>query len=225
MAIKKGDFISLTFVGKLKETGQIFDLTDEALAKKEKIHNPQANYGDKTICVGEHQVVRGLDAFLVGKDLNKKYSVELTPEEAFGKKDARLLKLVPASTFKKQQIKPFPGLQLNMDGKLGVVRTVSGGRIIVDFNHPLAGRDIVYEFTIKKEVKDMGEQLQCYLDFLFNDKVDCSVKEGKAVIKTTVPEQVQDSLKKQLKKLIPGLKDVQFGTKQKEEKKQPLKHK
>lgn len=207
MVIKKGDFVELDFVGRIKETNQIFDLTDEGLAKKENIHNPKLTYGPKIICVGEGQLVKGIDTFLEGKDL-KTYTVHLAPEQAFGKKDARLLKLVPLSTFKKQKIQPFPGLQLNIDNHLGIVRTVSGGRIIVDFNHPLAGRNIVYELTVKRQVKDTQEQLQHYLNNLFSKEVNCKVEKDKATITMTVPEHLQKPLKDQVQKIIPVLKEI-----------------
>tara|TARA_Y100000310_G_scaffold138289_2_gene137274 strand:- start:67232 stop:67903 length:672 start_codon:yes stop_codon:yes gene_type:complete len=207
MTIQKGDFVELDFVGRIKETNQIFDLTDEKLAKKENIHDPKQTYGPKIICVGEQQLVKGIDKFLIGKEL-KTYTIDVTPEQGFGKKDARLLKLVPLSTFKKEKIQPFPGLQLNIDNHLGIVRTVSGGRIIVDFNHPLAGRNLIYELTIKRQVKDTQEQLQHYLNNLFNKEVKCKVEKDKATITMTVPEHLQKPLKEQVQKVIPALKEI-----------------
>ena len=38
--MQKGDFLRIEYVGRVKLTGEIFDLTDEALARKEGIHNP-----------------------------------------------------------------------------------------------------------------------------------------------------------------------------------------
>ena len=47
------------------------------------------------------------------------------------------------SAFKKENITTQPGLQITVDEAVGMVKTVSGGRVIVDFNHPLSGKDIV----------------------------------------------------------------------------------
>ncbi|MFS6939009.1 hypothetical protein ACDX33_11095, partial [Neisseria animaloris] len=73
-------------------------------------------------------------------------------EEAFGKRQVNLIKLVPTNIFTKQNMTPVPGLHVNLDGIYGVIRSVSGGRTIVDFNHPLSSHDLVYEVDIKRIV-------------------------------------------------------------------------
>ena len=85
MKIKKGDFVELDYVGMLTEEGKIFDLTSEKLAKEKGIHQAHRHYGAKIICVGEGNIVRGIDEFLVGKE-TRTYTLPLSPEQAFGKK-------------------------------------------------------------------------------------------------------------------------------------------
>ena len=208
--IKKGDFIALQFIGKIADTGDVFDLTKEADAKAAGIHKDNIAYGPKIICVGEYQIVKGVDDFLMGKEVGKAYTVTLEPEQAFGKKDAKLMKLVPISTFKKQNIKPFPGLQLNIDGRLGVVRIVAGGRITVDFNHPLAGRTVTYKLTVERVVTDTKEKLDNFLTNIFNNNVTCDVKDGVATVNLPIPEQMHKPLNEHLKKIIPELKELKF---------------
>ncbi len=215
MTIKKGDFIELDYIGRIQETGDIFDVTSAAIAQEHKIYNPKAHYHSQIICVGEKQVVPGLDAALVNKDEKKSFTVALPPDQAFGKKDPKLMQLVPLQTFHKQQINPFPGLQLNLNGMLGTVRTVSGGRVIVDFNHPLAGRNVTYEVTIKRVVTKDEEKLQGLLHTLFQRDVVCSVKEGKAHIDLPLQAEMQKHVIDHLKKLIPGLKEITFSQPQK----------
>jgi len=142
MAIKQKDFIEIDYTGKVKEDNVIFDTTDEKAAKENDIHNEEMTYGPVIICVGEKHVIKGLDDWIAGKEIGE-YDVDLKPEDAFGKKDAKLLKLIPTNVFLKQQISPMPGLQVNMDGVVGTIRSVSGGRIFVDFNHPLDRKSVV----------------------------------------------------------------------------------
>lgn len=215
MALKKGDFVEIDYIGKIKEGGAVFDVTSADVAKKNNIYNPKAHYHSQIICVGERQVVPGLDRFLVAKDL-KTYTVELQAEEAFGKKDPKLMRLLPLAHFHKEKIDPFPGLQLNLNGMLGVVRTVSGGRVIVDFNHPLAGRNVIYEITIKRIITKDEEKLRGLLHALLQQEVSCSVKEGKVVIELSLPEQLQKQFTEHIKRLISGIKEVTFS--------QPAKH-
>jgi len=166
MKIKKRDFIELDFIGRVKENNQIFDLTEEKVAKENDLYNEKQKYGPLKICVGEKQVVKGLDEFLEGKETGKNYTISLKPEEAFGKKNPKLMQLIPLRSFKKHNIKPQVGLQINMDGMMGIVRSVSGGRVIIDLNHPLAGKEVTYEIKIKRVMTDVKEKIQTILDLV-----------------------------------------------------------
>ncbi|MDP4012539.1 MAG: peptidylprolyl isomerase [Candidatus Nanoarchaeia archaeon] len=213
MAIKKGDFIEVDYIGKLLDSNEIFDLTKEEDAKKNKVHNPRAKYGSKKVCVGEGQLVNGLDEAFIGKDLDKIYNIELTPEKAFGKKDAKLMKIVPTNIFTKQNIRPMPGLQVNIDNSIGTIKTVSGGRTIVDFNHPLAGRDVKYEFKITKIIKDDKEKIETLINpitNMLNITPEIEVKEGNAKIKTHMKDLFEKTFKEKITKLIPSVKKVAF---------------
>lgn len=205
---KKNDFIEIEFTGKIKETNQIFDLTDEELARQNKIHNPNAAYGPVIICLGQNDVIPGLDEQLQKKELNKTYNIDIEPEKAFGKKDPKLMKLVPFSVFKKQNIRPFPGLQININNMIGVIRTVSGGRIIVDFNHPLAGRTLTYQLKINKIITDTKQKLNATLTLhIKNPKFE--IKNSTAQIHN-IPEQIQEIYKKRILETIPEIKKIEF---------------
>lgn len=191
MAIKKGDFIQINYTGRLANgEKELFDTTQVDIAKAENVYNPKTKYGPVTIIVGEGHVLPGLDRALEGKDVGT-YHFHLADVDAFGKKNAKLMKLIPAKFFKRDNIKPFVGLQVNIDNELGVVRSVNGGRIIVDFNHPLASKDVTYDVEIIKLVTDLKEQVQAFFGVLGVPADDVRV-EGKnvtIVMKQLLPEQ------------------------------------
>jgi len=209
MILKEKDFIELDFVARDKETSRIFDLTDESLAKKEKLYNKDMSYGPVIICLGENQIIKGIDFFLIGKEINKEYKVEIKPEDGFGKKDSKLLRLIPLKVFKTQNIVPFPGLQVNIDGLFGIVRTVSSGRSIVDFNHPLAGHWLIYDVKVIRLVTDDKEKVNSLLGF-FLKSPEIDLNEGKLGIKSKIAEPIQKMLEERIKKLIPGIKEIRF---------------
>jgi len=210
MKIKDKDFVEIEYTGKIKELNQVFDTTSEETAKKEKIYNEKMSYGPVIVCIGEKHLLPGLDKKVAGKETGKEYEITLTPEEGFGKKSAQLLKLVPAKVFKQQQIVPMPGLEINVDGMPGIIRTASGGRIIVDFNHPLSGKELNYKIKIKKIIKEKKEKLKSLLRIELNIKdVKAEIKENKAKIEK-IPEQVQENLKKRILDLIPEIKEIEF---------------
>jgi len=218
--IKKHDFIEIEYTGRIKETNKIFDLTDENLAKKENIYNPKASYKPVIICIGNHDIVPGLEDFLIGKKPGK-YKVELKPEQAFGKKDPKLIKIISTNKFNKQEIKPFPGLQVNIDGLIGMIRVVSGGRTIVDFNHPLAGRNIVYEVKVNKIIKTDKEKLESFTKLHLN--TEASLENNIAKIKKGLSKELEQEFSKKIKKLIPSVKQVKFVSESKSKENTPKK--
>jgi FKBP-type peptidyl-prolyl cis-trans isomerase 2 len=205
--IKKNDFIEIEFTGIIKESNQVFDTTSEEVAKKEKMHNPEAKYNPIIICVGQGQLVKGLDEQLEGKEL-KEYEIEIEPEKAFGRKNPKLLKILSTSSFKKQNLTPYPGLQVNIDGFMGIIRTVTGGRTIVDFNHPLSGRTLIYKIKINKLVTDKKSQIDSLISTIIRDpKIE--IKEDTAHIKAKLlpQEEIQKELVKKIKELT-NIKNV-----------------
>jgi hypothetical protein len=64
---------------------------------------------------------------------------------------------VPLQNFFEQKINPFPGLVVRIGNAMGKVQSVGSGRVRIDFNHPLAGRDVEYSIRLDKEYKDKKE--------------------------------------------------------------------
>jgi len=227
MTIKNKDFVEVEYTGKLKEDNSAFDTTDEKTAKENNIHSEKMIYGPVVICVGEKQLLAGLDKQLEGKEIGKEYTIELKPEEAFGKKDAKLLKMIPLRIFKEQGITPVPGLQVSIDGMLGTIRTATAGRMIVDFNHPLSGKEIIYNIKINKIVTDNKEKIKEYVKLQLNQKdidVELSNNEAKVKLKAELPKEITEQFNKKLKELIPEIKKLDFEVeKQKEEPKKETK--
>src|SRR3989344_5633353 len=208
MAIKKGDFIEMDFVGKIKDTNEIFDLTKESVAKEKKLYNPRFSYKPVIICVGDGDLIKGLDEKIVGKDKGK-FTIEIKSEEGFGKKDTNLLKLVPIKIFIKENLKPFPGLNVNINGLIGTVRSVSGGRVIVDFNHPLSGRDLVFEIEIKKVLKEEKEKIESIVSKFSND-FKISLEKNNLTIKVNLNEKIKEELKKKIQNHFSSIKEIKF---------------
>ncbi|HIG96575.1 TPA: peptidylprolyl isomerase [Candidatus Woesearchaeota archaeon] len=170
--MKKGDFVELNYTGTLTQEKLVFDTTEEKIAKQQEIYNADATskYKPAIICVGQNSIVKGLDDELVGKELNKEYTIVLPPEKAFGKKDAKLIQLVPTSKFLQQKIQPIPGLQVTIDNEVGTIKMVSGGRTLVDFNHPLASKEVSYTIKALRIVTDTKEKLTALMRLQFNEE-------------------------------------------------------
>ena len=122
--IKKGEFVRIDYTGKLKDSGIIFDTTNADIAKANNAFDPKVEYKLKSVCVGEGHILSGLDKELENHKIGDIFTVTLQPEDAFGKKSAKLIQLISANKFKSQRITPRPGLQVNVDNNLGDRKSV-----------------------------------------------------------------------------------------------------
>ena len=163
--LKKDDFIEVDYTGKLADSGEVFDTTNAEIAKKADIPSDR-KYESVVVQLGKNHLLKGIERQLEGKEIGNEYKFKVSPEEGFGKKTAKLIQLVSTAKFREQKIVPMVGMQVNIDGVVGVIRAVSGGRVIVDFNHPLAGRELEYEVVVKRKVTDVKERLGQCLRFL-----------------------------------------------------------
>ena len=211
--IKNHDFVEIEYTGRIKEDNSIFDTTEEKIARENNAYDKNADYSSAIICIGEGNILKDLEEQMIGKETEKEHKFEISSDDAFGKKDARLLQLIPANKFRKQNIQPVPGLQLNIDGVFGVVKTVSGGRCYVDFNHPLAGKDLVYDVKKKRIVDDNKEKLNSLLKRHLRIKdAEIGLKEDSATIsiKQKMPVESQEKFKKIVQRTIPDIKSINF---------------
>lgn len=174
---RKRDFVEIEFVG--LANGEIFDTNIKKEAEKIDLKIEEKPL---VVCIGQAMVVKGFDKELEEKELGKKYKIKLSPENAFGKRNASLIKIIPLTVFKEKDVSPVSGLMLNLDGMIAKILSVSGGRVITDFNNPLAGKDIEYEFTIKKKVTDEKEKVNALQDFFFKKRFEFKIN-GRIIFK------------------------------------------
>lgn len=174
MAVQKNDFIEIEFIGKIKDTQEIFDTN-----MKSEINNSKLNFQAKQyiISVGHGMTIKGLDADIEGKEIGKEYSADFQAEDAFGKRNSSMVRMIPLKFFLGQKIMPQKGQILNIDGTIVKVISISGGRVLVDFNNPLAGKVVSYKYKILRKIEDQNEKINALQDFFFQNKFDFIVKD------------------------------------------------
>ncbi len=190
--IEEGDFILVEMTGRTLETDEVFDTTDEELAKTEGIHDEEKTYGPKLVVVGEGWVLKGLDDRLAGLKLEETAEVEIPPEEAFGERNPENVRTIPFRVLRSKGVNPVVGQQLEIDGRTAVVRSIGGGRVQLDYNHPLAGRRIVYHVkpTVKHESDEDKIRALLGRRFLGIDLALFKLKILKTKVKIEIPEEI-----------------------------------
>ena len=105
-----------------------------------------------TFVMGDGSMARGLELALYGLKVGDKQIVELDPLHAYGYPDPENVHTLPRSEF-------APELPLDIDSVLsfstpsgeeipGTIKEVSEDEVVVDFNHLLAGHDLIFEVEI-----------------------------------------------------------------------------
>jgi len=202
--MKVGDFIRLEYTGKIKETGKVFDTTNEEIAKKEGIYNHKTKYGPIPIIVGDKKIIKGVDEALLNMNIGEKKTIEIPPEKGFGYRNSKLIKIIPQSEFKKQKITPHPGMPISVDGILGRVMSVNSGRVKVDFNNPLAGKVLIYEVEIKEKIEDNEKKVLAICEYYGADvsKVSMEKNSVKIVLSKELPKNIKEKIADDIKKHI-----------------------
>ncbi len=164
--MERGSFVYVELTGKVKSTGEVFETTKEEVAKASGIYREGVKYKPRLVIVGEGMLLKRLEEELEKMEVGEKRLVELKPEEAFGERREDLVKLLPLSEFRERNVKPKPGDVVYFNGVPARVLSVSGGRVSVDFNHPLAGKEVVYEIEIEGVVEDDKEKVKALVEEL-----------------------------------------------------------
>jgi len=177
LAVQEGSFVRLSYTGKIGD--RVFDTTDESAAKEAGIHNAQAVYGPVLVRVGSRHVVIGLDDALVGKEPGDEGTVEVPPEKAFGAHDDSRMESVSIGKFAE---KPSIGQSVEVDNREGTVANIIGRRVVVDFNHPLAGKTATYTFRVEEIVDSQPEQIKGLISLYTQRSMEVTVEGGVVTI-------------------------------------------
>ena len=175
---KKEDFVEIKFTG--FADGKVFDSN---IPEDLKQLNDKAVPEKTTVIIGQKMVVKGLDDYLEGKELNKNYTISINSKDAFGPRKTELVRTMPLKIFHEQKIQPVPGASFIFDNQLAKVIAVSGARVTTDFNNPLAGKDIVYQFTISQIVDNLKEKTETVCKLIFRHVPEISVENDLITIK------------------------------------------
>ncbi len=140
--VQNGDTVNIEYEGRL-ESGEVVEVSQET--------------GPVEFAVGSGIMPAGFEKALIGMTEGEEKTITLTPDEAFGPRDENLLHTVKISVFG-EKIKPKAGMVLGMtlekEGQPhkvpALVTAVNGEDVSIDFNHPLAGKTLLYKLRLKQ---------------------------------------------------------------------------
>lgn len=200
--MEKGDLVLIDYVG--KQDGEIFDLSNEERAKDEGLYNEDMDYGSVPVLIGEGYVIEGLEEALEDMEAGDEESLEIPSEKAYGKRDSDNIETYPEKEFKKQDVSVRPGDRVMVGNRQGRVLSRSSGRVRIDFNHPLSGKDLEYEVEVIEKVDDDEKKAEKIFDYRLGHG-DIKFDGDKAVIDHDIdghdhelPENVKEEIKEEI---------------------------
>ncbi|MFC7096133.1 FKBP-type peptidyl-prolyl cis-trans isomerase [Halobaculum marinum] len=193
--IQNGDFVRLDYTVRTAtedddEEGRVVDTTRVEVAEEAGIDDDEYDFSPRTIVVGEGHVFGAVDEDLLGKEVGDENTVTVPAAEAFGEFDPDDVRTVSAEKIPEDD--RYPGAQVTIDGEQGYVETVIGGRSRVDFNHPLAGDDLEYEYEIVGLVDDDEEKAAGLIGMYLQETPEVRIEEETVEEEVTVESDDED---------------------------------
>ena len=193
MTFNKGSLILLDYTAKIKDTGEVFETTIEEEAKKHSLHDHNVKYQPKLVSIGENPpwVIKGLDEALQNTSVGDKKTIELSADKGFGERKKDLVRMIPLRKLGEDAEKVSIGDTIEVDNKKGTVRFIGSGRVQMDYNHRFAGKIILYNVNVLKELKSDEEKIPGILKrhLPVKDEEISFNKNGKTV-DITIPKEI-----------------------------------
>lgn len=204
--MKHGDFVKVDFIGSLAGTGKVFDFTQADVAKQEGIFSDKEKYEPTLVILGAGMILPGVEKQLLEMKVGEKKDFSVPVEEGFGPRNPKLVKTFSLQPFLKQKVSPSPGSFVDIDGLRGKVQSVSGGRVRVDFNNPLAGKELQYQVTVVSVISDPAEKISSLFSrlglpckaFVEGEKL---VVESEKPLPTDIKNVIEESVAKWVKEV------------------------
>ena len=134
---KKGDNVKVHYKGTLT-TGEQFDSSEgrEPLA----------------FTVGAGQMIKGFDDAIPGMTVGEKKKINIAPSDAYGEKNKEAIIEFPKANIP-ADMKLEPGMKLQLQNQAGqpvpvVVAEVKDDVVILDANHELAGKELIFDIEL-----------------------------------------------------------------------------
>ncbi len=138
MEVSENKVVTFHYTLKDKETGEVLDSSQQ--------------YGQPlTFLVGKGEIISGLEERMKGMKEGEKKTIEVPASEAYGEKDPNLVQKAPREYFQGVQLEKGMPLQAQTpEGQIinMVVLDFDDQTVTVDLNHPLAGKDLVFDVEV-----------------------------------------------------------------------------
>ena len=142
---------------------KLIETTREEVAKEHEVHDENREYSPMITTVGGGRLIPGFESHLAGAEAGKDYDFDIEPTEAYGDRDQNKIETISQNVLLRSVRDPNTlaiGAPVEIGGRQGILQFMSAGRARIDYNHPLAGVTLRYNYQIVKVVEDRDEKVQ-----------------------------------------------------------------
>lgn len=144
--VENGDNIQLDYTGKF-ENGTVFDTSIEEVAKNSDIYDINRTYEPLNFTVGSNQVIAGFNKGVLNMHQGEEKTFSVNATDAYGEK--MNYTRVPRNVIEMSTNNTTPQIGMMFMTQMGPawIVDVNDTDVMMNFNHPLAGNDLI--FTVK----------------------------------------------------------------------------
>ncbi len=186
-----GDFIELSFEMRAGKDKKLISTSKEDVAKAENIFDEKKKYKDAVIIVGSDGLFKEINESFKNAEIGKEYEVEVPAKDAYGLRDNKNIKVVPMREFQRNNINPEMGKEVNINNKVGRIISVTPGRVLIDYNNELAGKDLYYKYEIKKVIDDVAGKAKAIIDMDYSDSENFEISLDNNTVNIQIPEEAK----------------------------------
>ena len=149
------------------DSGDLIETTREEVAKEHDIHQENRTYTPLVCVVGSGQLIPGFEESLLSAKADTDISLEIAAADAYGEKNSEMIDTMSIDKLLRYVRDPkslYIGGPVTIDGRTGTLSYLAAGRARIDYNHPMAGRTLKYDYKIVKVITDKKEKVAALLE-------------------------------------------------------------
>ena len=148
------------------DSGDLIETTREDVAKEHEMHQENRSYEPMVCVVGSGNLIQGFEDSLLEAKVETDVEVDIAAVDAYGEKDMALVETMSIDKLLRHVRDPkslYIGGLVSIEGRNGVLSYLAAGRARIDYNHPMAGRTLRYNYRIVSVIDDRGEKVKALL--------------------------------------------------------------
>lgn len=146
---ENGDTVRVDYIGKT-EDGVVFDTSIESVAQSNDLYNEARTYQPLEFMLGQGNMILGFERGVLGMKAGETKMVTIPAVEAYGEPREDLIRELALTNFVEAGITPTVGQEIDFWFGQAKVLEVGEELVKLDFNHPLAGKTLIFEITVQE---------------------------------------------------------------------------